>query len=428
MKFYTNSGAVIAGIVIGLASEAVAAILLVIVLLALHLIWRKPEEPYFRWPVVLSVALAVGSLLYGYTVEMRNQSALPDHLDTAAVTLRGEIASPITVDGDRVSFQLRAEELVTTSGNKATFVLRGEHIQTTIYLDAEFEQREALTWRRGMALQLAGELRKPGTARNFGDFDYREYLRTHRIHWQLTSNGLQAVDQAKVTSGFSMNRIAASIERFRSRLATLVQSLYDERYTGFMQGLLIGDRSELPQDMAQQFSDIGMTHVLAISGLHVGVFTAGCFWLLRSLRLSQSRVYAITCALVPVYVLSTGAAPSAVRAGIMALLGLAAAMRGRLKDSHRYVMIAAMIMLVWDPYYAHQVSFQLSFLVTFGLIIGVPRLLSWLPARPKPLYGALAVTIVAQLYSFPLVIGNFHIVHGLSPLANLVLVDRKSVV
>ena len=402
--FYLHTSTTIIAIAAGLSGNylTIAAVLISVILVAAALRKTKAEWISLR-QVALTILLPLLAALYGFYTEMNNRSALPQSLAEQVVTVTGVIASPVQVDGDRVSFQLLANNVEATSlADPNTYELKGERLQTVIYLQAQEEQQEAWTWQRGMPLRLKATLQLPGIARNFGDFDYRAYLKRLRIHWQLTANGLQDVE-TRQTPEWDVNRLLSLMDRFRELLSARISMLYGEPFDGFMQGLLIGDRSELPQSLYDRFSDIGMTHVLAISGLHVGVFTAGCFALLKLFRFTKEKICTIILLLIPLYVLTTGAAPSAMRAGIMAMLALIALRKNRWQDTFRYLLVAAVGMLLWNPYYLYHVGFQLSFIVTFGLLLLVPRLSS-VPQMPKAISGALAVMMAAQLFSFPLIV------------------------
>ena len=102
------------------------------------------------------------------------------------------------------------------------------------------------------------------------------------------------------------------------------------------------------------------------------------------------------------------------------MLGLAAARMHKLKDGLHLLSAAALLMLAWDPYMLSNVGFQLSFLVTAGLILGVPPVRAWLPngSRTKALFDLIAVTMVAQAVSFPLTVYYFNQFHLLSLIAN----------
>lgn len=106
----------------------------------------------------------------------------------------------------------------------------------------------------------------------------------------------------------------------------------------------------------------------------------------------------------------------------MGMIGLYAARKGLLKDGLNILSAAALLMLVWNPYYLLDVSFQLSFLVTLGLMVYVPMIMPLLKKMPAKLAGAVGVTLVAQLVSFPLTITYFNQFSLLSFVANLILV------
>ncbi|GFR37370.1 DNA internalization-related competence protein ComEC/Rec2 [Insulibacter thermoxylanivorax] len=439
--FYGTCACMIGGLAAGLAgrSWAIGCVLLFCIA-SLYYTKRSFDDLSIRHRLFI-LSLTLLSIVYGLACEQMNRTSLPDAMNGRIVEAEGTIVSGIKLDGDRLSFQYRVSKLRTPDARSAYSHAAGrgtaeedveeirdlhEKMQVTIYLESQAEQQEAASWIRGMEIRLTGELQIPSSARNFGDFDYRSYLKKQRIHWQIRMEGMSSI-VIKSRPGLSGQLLLGSIDRFRNHLTDLVWSLYDERYAGFMQGLLIGDQQRLPQDLYDQFSDIGMTHVLAISGLHVGVFTAGCFWMLKLLRLTREKIYAVSFALVPMYVLGTGASPSAVRAGLMAMLGLVALRLGRWKDTLRFLLIAAVGMLMVNPYFLYNISFQLSFVVTFGLILLVPRIAGMIRLRSAAISGSLAVTAAAQIFSFPIVIYYFHLLHLLSPAANLLLVPLVSV-
>jgi competence protein ComEC len=458
-QFYINSLLFIAGLTAGLLQHEALIIGLIAVLVLVISVQKllSSEYPLMRHGV-LTATLTVCALLYGYWTEESSQTQIPEAWEHEEIIVQGTIVSAVKVDGDRVSMQLYVDRIyaashlieqdvlvepdaggLTRSMSDADEAIRSvireeqimlepdERLQVVIYLDREEQQQTVLTWIRGMELRLQGTLGHPGTARNFGDFDYRAFLEKQRIYWQLTVDDLDAA-VVRSRPSLSAHLLLGYMDRISDRMTELVWRLYDERYAGFMQGLLIGDRQELQPELYNRFSDIGMTHVLAISGLHVSVFTAGCFWLLRIFRMTRERAIIICFILVPLYVLFTGASPSAIRAGLMGMLGLLAMRLGRWRDSLRYILIAALAMLVANPYYIYNVSFQLSFLVTAGLILLVPQLVHAMHRLPSAISGALAVTIAAQLFSYPIVIYYFHILHLLSPIANLLLVPLVSVI
>lgn len=390
-----------------------------IVIYALRLPGRQP----------LCALLLVG-VAYGYFqwADQRNVSALlplaqqQQNLDGSEVTLLGRFASPVTVDGDRASFTMEAESIRFPS-NEA-FPLDGESLQVSLRLLQQEQQAVASGWRRGDALTLHGTLRSPSSARNFGGFDYRSFLRLHHTHWLLSAKG---VDQAQVepaAAHISVIQLLRWNDELRDALSRRIDLIFPATSAGFMKSMLIGLTDDLDPERFQQFSELGLTHILAISGLNIAVFLGVCMWIMRRFKLAKETYLLICLWLLPLYILLTGASPSIVRAGLMSMIALYAARRGLLKDVLHIMAIVAWFMLLWNPYYLLDVSFQLSFLVTLGLITGVQRVNDlFVPWISSPiLRNTASITLVSQMVSFPVSIYYFNQFSLLSWLANAVLV------
>ncbi|MFC5450297.1 DNA internalization-related competence protein ComEC/Rec2 [Paenibacillus aestuarii] len=384
--------------------------------------------------------LPVGALLlvgvaFGYYAwnDQRNVSALlplsqQRMLDGSEVALSGRLSSPVNVDGDRASFQVEAAS-VRFLGESA-FPLGGESVQVSLRLLKQEQQAVAAGWRRGDAVTLAGTLRSPSQARNFGGFDYRRYLRLHYTHWQLAVKGVEQAQVEPAALRFSVVQLLRWNDGLREALSRRMDKIFPDEHAGFMKGMLIGEQDDLDPERFQQFSELGLTHILAISGLNVSVFLGVCIWIMRRMKLAKETYLLVAMLLLPFYILLTGASPSIVRAGLMAMVALYAARRGLLKDVLHIMAIVAWLMLLWNPYYILDVSFQLSFLVTLGLILGVQRvnrlLEDYIPQAW--LMNTISITLVSQLISFPVSIYYFNQFSLLSWLANAVLVPVISMV
>ncbi|MFC5471630.1 ComEC/Rec2 family competence protein [Cohnella suwonensis] len=346
------------------------------------------------------------------------RSTLADLKET--IVMKGTILSPAEVDGDLASFRLRAA--LSNAG-----VAKSETVIVRVKLAKQEEQKIASAWRRGDVVSVSGTMTRPGTAGNFGDFDYRDYLMRQGIKRQMNAKGADAV--AVTGSDIAWRyRPGRLLDDFRDRIGAVMDGLYPGGDAGYMKGLVVGLRSDLDPEQYDGFAKLGLTHVLAISGLHVGVIV---YLLLQGgalLRLTREKALGVAIAAMPVYMLVTGASPSAVRACLMAMIALWLARRNALKDGLHLLMAAAMAMLVWKPSYIEDVSFQLSFLVTAGLILFAPTMTSALPISRPWLRGPVAVALTAQIVSFPVTVYYFHAVHLLSLPANFVLVPFISFV
>lgn len=356
-----------------------------------------------------------------------SQAAFPD-ASPVAIRLSGTLISPVAVDGDRAAFRIRAQQavLLADSGESGRVELR-ERMLVHVKLQQPGEQQLALAWQRGGMIEAEAELRLPAEAANFDGFDYRRYLQSQRIHWLASIEGVAAV-RYEPGRLWTIAGLLGQVDQARSWLAGQLERLYPGPHAGYMKGLVIGMRDDMDPEQYRQFSGLGMSHILAVSGLHIAVFLYGLALLLRLVRLSREARTDILLAAVPIYVLLSGASPSVLRAGIMAIIGLLAARRQTLKDGLQVLSFAALAMLVVDPYLLDNIGFQFSFLVTAGLIMGVPPLRSALPNwnRGKALLDTLAVSVVAELVAFPLTIYYFNSYNLLSLPVNLILVPLIS--
>ncbi|MWV45328.1 DUF4131 domain-containing protein [Paenibacillus sp. HJL G12] len=374
------------------------------------------------------------SCVYWELNDARNVTELPEALVMEAADINGmsvhgegKIVSSVNVDGDRADFQvdlssvwIRENVGIGVSAPEELTQIH-ERVMVQVKLQSKEQQKAAGIWQRGDHVKLSGTLELPSTARNFGSFDYGKYLNTQHVHWLYKVKGTPNV-QASASSLWSTLTIFRWNDKVRNGLGSKIEQIFQEPHAGYMKGLLIGMQDDIDPETYSQFSQLGLTHILAISGMHVAVYVASLLFILSLCRVTREKALLIVMILIPVYVLLSGVSPSVVRAGIMGMIGLIAARKGWLKDGMNILSAAALLMMMWNPYYMLSVSFQLSFLVTAGLMLYVPLVNPLLAFLPKRFAAAAGVTLIAQLVSFPLTIYYFNQFSLLSFAANFILV------
>jgi len=395
---------------------------LLLVLFALGL--ARHVSPKLMLLCAVSLVLAFGARAW---TEQRKASDIPVSAIQSIggeVGLEGRLVSVVEVDGDLASFRLAAESIEFVDSQKRR---SSDIIVVRLKLAKPSDQLEAGSWRRGDRVRLSGILELPGEAGNFGAFDYRAYLMKQGVFWQLSARGLESVDYRPEPAPMLIKPLRL-LDELRKAIGELADRLFPNGDSGYMKGLVVGIRSDLDPVQFDHFARLGLTHILAISGLHVAVIVYLLLQIGRLLRLTRERSLELTIAMMPVYMMITGASPSAVRACLMAMIALSLARRHALKDGLHLLFAAAMLMLMWNPSLIEDVSFQLSFVVTAGLILFVPAISELLPIRWNWLKGAIAVTVTAQIVSFPVSAYYFHSMHLMSLPANFLLVPFISVI
>ena len=218
--------------------------------------------------------------------------------------------------------------------------------------------------RYGDTLRLAGTLEKPDP---IGDFDYAAWLEAQGIA------GVMWAREAETVSTGGGHRAISALHRFRASLASALQRAMPAPESGLAQALLLGIRTELPAGVKDSFRTAGMSHLLAISGLHVGIVLALALGV-GSATLGNGNPLVIfgAMATVWVYAVMSGLDPPVVRAAIMGSLALVQGLTGRGMRGLTALVLAAGVMVCADPTLLTSLSFQLSFTAMAGVIVGLP--------------------------------------------------------
>jgi len=218
----------------------------------------------------------------------------------------------------------------------------------------------------GDFLQLAGELETPPQV---GDFDYRGYLAHQGIHATMYYPGIEVLDKGR---GFAP---LAGVYSLRSNLARVLAEVLPEPQAALAQGIVLGIRSNIPAELQHDFAVSGTTHLLAISGLNIGIMAGVLLGIGFSLFGRRHYLYVwLTLGAVWLYAVITGMNPPVVRGAIMASLFLLAEALGRQRSAMVALALAAAVMVGVHPYILGDASFQLSFLAMAGLVFIYPVL------------------------------------------------------
>lgn len=273
----------------------------------------------------------------------------------------------------------------------------------------------------GERWRLSGRLAEPTSYENPGSFSYRRYLERKGITRLLFAEAMERVAPAPWSLVGLGHRLR---ERALKRLESSIPSPYDQ----VVASVIFGHRvTSLDNATKETFARAGVMHVVAASGLHLGMLL-GALLLLQLLlppRLEPFG-YAATALLLFLYAVMAGLSPSVLRALIMALLFVASFSLRERYDALSALGLACLALLSLDTGRLFDVGFQLSFVAAAGILLTLPWVSYFAPSREGPLgnvlyalYTVFALSVVAALFTLPLVAYHFYRLPLLSALASL---------
>ena len=352
--------------------------------------WQPRHREGLAWLAVVGLMVGLGLLRQG--VERTGQgTASLEPFNCQAQVLLARVEGPVKVApwGRKATVQVLALRQDSRWQRLAAPVLA--------YLPSE---GEVLT--ENDSVLLWGELRTvysqyPG---------YLEYLHRRGIHYSFSVQGYQVRGRHPSLAGWARG--------WQQQLAAgLAGVLAEEEQLGLGLAMFLGDKQQLSQGLRADFAAAGASHVLAISGLHVGIVFLFLSVLFRPLRqLPQGkrlRSLAILVVLL-LFMLITGASPAVVRAVVMLGSVLVFRIFYARHQLLNIVSLAALVQMLYDPAVIYAVGFQLSYAAVLGIVLLMPYFekafgqeQSWL----NQLYSWIGISVVATLATAPLVMGYF---------------------
>ena len=255
-------------------------------------------------------------------------------------------------------------------------------------------------------------------------FDYKTYMERKGIYWRTYIQSIGHINQNSKSK-----EIKSHIEYLRNYLANTIDKHFNNESASVLKTLLLGKRNDLDEELYQNYVDAGAVHILAISGLHVGIITSILLFFLQKIPntlLSYRLIRYLTLSIgLWAFALIAGSSPSVLRATLMFnLIGLSLLIRdkGGRFDS---LMLSMLFLLLINPSYLYDVSFQLSYAAVFSILTFYPIALRWWFPENKYvryLWSLVAVGFTAQIVVIPISLYYFHQFSILFFISNLVVV------
>ena len=352
------------------------------------------------------------------------------------ITYRGFIENISPLTGDRVEYTLsevRSLEEGLPENIPGRVILRVTGLPFFHY---------------GDYVQFRTKLKRPENFKNPGGFDYRTYLARQNIYFRGTVYHEPDMILFRRGQGYFPRTI---LENYRDKLRSFISQHIPSPERDVVLALTLGERKTIPDDLVERFNQTGTTHIIAISGLHVGLVAFFCLLFFRSVIKAFPRLllmwdinkssYALALIPILIYAGIAGMGIPVMRAALMAITLMTAIVFRKSKYTFNALILAAIIILVFDPPSLFDASFQLSFIAVVAIIYLPEKIQRLFPKRDdkdkteeESIFQRLAykggkvftifmfVSIAATLATTPIIAYHFYRVSFITLLANMIVI------
>jgi DNA internalization-related competence protein ComEC/Rec2 len=375
----------------------------------------------FRNNIMSHIFLYLALLFFG-AAYCQNYDMLPDNhiakfVDNggAKIYLRGVIIDDPVIKKayhgrNKISCTVEAKSIKRDTDEAAVMGLAKVDIYT---------KEAANTLNIGDELVVKGTLSRPEGLRNPGLLDYSRYLRIRNIYAILSVGENSPVE---LLSSRRVNPVIERAYRVRRSITDAITRYVDKPYSGFLNAILVGERSELDSSITDDFVKTGTVHVIAISGLNIAL-VAGIFLVIfRVFGIKKKLNLILTSLAIVFYCFVAGSSPPVVRATVMFVIASIGYVISREPDILNSLALAAFLMLLANPKELFDPSFQLSFGSIISIVLFAPRIEEAFGKKTNYFIKSAAVSLAASIGLFPIVARYFNIVSPVAVLANLVIV------
>ena len=311
---------------------------------------------------------------------------------------------------DQSKYRLK---IIKLEDGQATYNIN-ENIMLKIIGEKEFEL--------GDIIVFDGKAKDPMTNTNPKLFNYKKSLLSDRVYTTMT---IKDYDLVQVDS--KNKEIKYKIKsKFRKDIERIFDYNLNRANSSLMKSIVLGEYDYLEDEDVSKYRDLGLAHILAVSGLHIGIIAAFLVFFLSHLGMKRRWVYLITLGIIWFYGFLIGFPPSLLRANIMMSILFLARSLAEPNDSMNSLLLSMCILLIINPFWIFKVGFQLSYLATFSIIYFTPRIQKlFYPYKNKQIY-ALSAILGVQVGLIPIQAYYFNELPILTILANLIIAPLLS--
>lgn len=409
------------GIIIGVYFKI--SIPLFIITVISNIIFIKKIKRNIKIAKSIILALLIIIISSAQTVYLNNKyNTLYKSFEGENITFIGTICSSIQETDYKYSITIKIDSVNKSSKFKNTKLILNVKKSK---IDNELDKLKY-----GNKIIITGTYQEPAGRRNYKGFSYKEYLKSKQIY------GIADVDSfenIKIISKNNLNFIQLQINQLSNKLKENIKQILPEEVSGLAQGILLGDSSDIDEEIKENFKNCNLSHMLAVSGAHLSYLILGLNLILNHKIIGKKNIKIITIIVIIIFMMITNMSPSVVRAGISAIVGLIGTILYRKQDTYTTISFALLFSLIQNPFSIFNIGMQLSYAGTIGIIVAyaeIEKMITRHEEKKKTsnllsktknyVISSITTTISANILIFPLTVYNFNTISLNFILSNLV--------
>ncbi len=296
------------------------------------------------------IIIILFSSISNFTVINLNNKYEKIYSSLENVSIIGTIVDNGTNNEYKTTYKIKVENLNGKSGAKGIY----------FYLDVS--QNSKIDLKYGDYISIKGEYKAPSIATNYQGFDYSKHLRTLKIY------GTVQAEQVQIIKENSNNILFTISNNIFIKMKNTIQENFPKEKANLLLGILVGYKEEIPEEMQENFKESNISHILAVSGLHVSYIILATTKILEKAQ-GKRNSKILTIFFIIAYMFLTNFSPSVVRAGIMGIISILAKLTYNKNDIWTSIAISLLCILIYNPYLILFAGVLLSYGGTIGIIV-----------------------------------------------------------
>lgn len=371
--------------------------LAIIILILFFVLCIKNKNDLGAKETSLFIIVFLAFFIQGH-YSIKNHTSKLENKEDVEIIL--SITDPLVINGDYLKTRAQLEE---------------EDVEVAYNLnnkkEKEFFQKEFYAGQ----IKVIADIEDIQDKKNFYSFDYKDYQNKHSIYKQVKIKEIKAIRK-------DVDGIFNKLNFFRAKLIKNIDNNLLFNQSGYFQALIFGDKSSLSSEDKESFSKLGISHLLAISGLNIVALLSIIYFVCNKLNIDRKISEKILIIILPLYTVLAGFSPSVIRASAMALAFI---LLKKLKLSGVESLLIVFISMIFiNPYYIFDIGFQFSFFTSFSLLMSS----AYINSSKSYLKKSFKVTLIASFASLPIALYYFYTYSYISIISNLIFVPYFTLV